>query len=435
MSSATRTPPAQGGNVKKQKRSLTHIDFDPRSPLVRRILFAVLAVLVAVVLIYQIGHVGRSRRGKLPTQTALNRTITRSIDADGYVVREESPLSVDVAGTLVPRVENGSKVRAGDPVARIFSGETDAQLLLELDGVESQISYYETINELDSSNIYENKSAYNQNISNSLFSLQDCISGNQLSSLPECVQDLSVNVTKRQIAVGQTVNVSERLSALYARRDTLDASLSSAGSLIADRAGYYVDHVDGCENDADYSAVLNADPQTVASLLEAEPHPPAGVGSKLITQFNWYMLCVVDSAEAALLSTGRKLNITFSGYSGGPIRMELVSVNEGADEKTALVFRCNLMNSEIASLRHEKVRICLEEYSGYAFDRSALRTVDNEVGVYVQLGNLVRFRKVEIAYSDDSIVLAAPKTDSGYLRLYDEIITKGTDLYDGKIIL
>ena len=144
----TRTAPAESGNVKKKKRSLTHIDFDPRSPVVRRVLLAALAVLVAVVLIYQVAHIGRSRSNKLNTQTALNRTISRSISADGYVVREESLLTANVSGTLVPRVENGSKVRAGDPVAKIFAGEADAQLLLELDGVETQIAYYENISAL-----------------------------------------------------------------------------------------------------------------------------------------------------------------------------------------------------------------------------------------------------------------------------------------------
>ena len=241
-----RTAPAESGNVKKKKRSLTHIDFDPRSPVVRRVLLAALAVLVAVVLIYQVAHIGRSRSNKLNTQTALNRTISRSISTDGYVVREESLLSANVSGTLVPRVENGSKVRAGDPVAKIFAGEADAQLLLELDGVETQIAYYENISDLDSANIYENKSAYNQNISNALFALLDCINDNDLSSLQQYVQDLNVNVTKRQIAVGEPVNVSERLSALYARRESLSASLSSAGSITADRSGYYVDRVDGC---------------------------------------------------------------------------------------------------------------------------------------------------------------------------------------------
>ncbi|MBQ6022136.1 MAG: hypothetical protein IJR51_00755 [Clostridia bacterium] len=431
----TRTAPAESGNVKKKKRSLTHIDFDPRSPVVRRVLLAALAVLVAVVLIYQVAHIGRSRSNKLNTQTALNRTISRSISADGYVVREESLLTANVSGTLVPRVENGSKVRAGDPVAKIFAGEADAQLLLELDGVETQIAYYENISDLDSANIYENKSAYNQNISNALFALLDCINDNDLSMLQQYVQDLNVNVTKRQIAVGEPVNVSERLSALYARRESLSASLSSAGSITADRAGYYVDRVDGCENDADYTAVLTADTATITSLLNTEPRTVGSTAGKLITQFNWYLLCVVDDLDAARLSVGQKVNVTFAGYSGGPIRMQLAAINEGEDNKTALVFRCNLMNSEIASLRCENVKICLEEYSGYAVDRKALRTVDGEVGVYVQLGNLVRFRKVEIVYSDENVILASSSSGNGYLRLYDEIITEGTDLYDGKIIL
>ena len=86
-------------------------------------------------------------------------------------------------------------------------------------------------------------------------------------------------------------------------------------------------------------------------------------------------------------------------------------------------------------MRKINIKIHTEEYAGYEIDRKALRTVDGEVGVYVQLGNVVRFKKVDIVYSDDSLVLSKKKEgESGYVCLYDEVIIEGTDLYDGKII-
>ena len=113
--------------------------------------------------------------------------------------------------------------------------------------------------------------------------------------------------------------------------------------------------------------------------------------------------------------------------------------NDGAGQ-TALVLSSDLMDAVLASFRKESVRIRLEEYTGYAVNKKAVRTVKNdagedEIGVFIQLGNIARFRRIEIVYSDDNIVLASNAEDkSGYLRLYDEIIIEGTDLYDGKII-
>lgn len=426
--------PANKNNIKRKKRSITNIDFELRSPFVRRVLFIVLAVIGVVFIIYQAASFGRSRLATLNTQTALSRTISKSIAAEGVVVREESILAANVSGTVVPRVENGSKVSAGDPVAEVFGSQRDAQYLLELDDVETQISHYEAIQGLSAGNIYENKDTYNQNISHALFELIGCIDRNELSSLSDYVETLSVSVTKKQIVVGTPVNVDVRLEQLYRRREALQGYISRGTALSADRAGYYVDKADGYESLADYATVQNSSPEDVRALLNALPARVSHNFGKLITQFNWYLLCCVNLESAESLSVGQKVNIALSGYSGGMLKMQLVAMNESSDGQIALVFRSNLMNSEIASLRMEDVKICLEEYSGYAVDKTALRTVDGEVGVYVQVGNIVRFRKVDIIYSDDSVIIASAGGGSGYLRRYDEIITEGTDLYDGKII-
>ena len=94
------------------------------------------------------------------------------------------------------------------------------------------------------------------------------------------------------------------------------------------------------------------------------------------------------------------------------------------------------MNAGLASLRMEEAKITLESYSGYAIDPSALRhrKEDDVWGVYVQLGSLVKFRKVSIIYQDESVAISEPVPDDGYLRLYDEIILKGVDLRDDKIL-
>lgn len=429
-----KTAPETGGAVKKKKPSFTNIDFELRSPLVRRILFGVIAAVAVLFLVFQISSMGKNKVAKLPTRTALVQTVTRSISTRGVVVREESVLTADTRGTVVPRVENGSKVSAGDPVAEIFTTDAAAMRLLELDDVNSQISYYEAIQSLNSGNIYENKDTYNQNIARSLFDLIGCAHNNDLSSLTQKVRSFSISVAKKQTVIGALSDVSGRLDMLYDRKLSLEDAIASGAYLTADRAGYYVDRADGYEGAADYAAVQTMLPEDVDGLLSAAPGTVSNNVGKLITQFNWYLLCSVSAEEAALLKVGQKVNILLSGYSAGQLTMQLAAMNEGADGRVALVMRSNLMNSEIASLRMENVKICLEEYQGFALEKTALRTVDGQVGVYVQVGNVIKFRKVEIIYTDETVVLAEVKSENGYLRQYDEIITEGTDLHDGDIV-
>lgn len=415
-------------------RKMTNIDFELKSPVIKGILiFAVVAV-IATFIIYHFS-VYTGSRDSLKTQTAVSRTITKSISAEGMVIREERVLSSEgVSGTVVPRVSNGSKVRSGDTVAEIFASAAAAEALMELDSLDAEIAYYEDIEQLSSGTMLPNKDSYNQNIAGALFDLLDCITENRLSDLNECVMELSLNSTKKQIVLGNKVSVDNILSSLYERRERIVSSVSSGTAVCADAAGYYVNKADGYEDMADYGNVLAITPEEVSSLISSYPKPVSNNMGKLITRFIWYIVCAVDRTEAESLSVNQKIGISIPGFFDNTVKMTLAAKNDGTGDKVALVFKSDLMNSDIAALRLENIKICLEEYSGYAVDKKALRTVDGETGVYIQLGNLVRFRKVQIIYSDDNIVLAAANSENGYLRLYDEIITEGTDLYDGKII-
>ncbi|MBQ7637976.1 MAG: hypothetical protein IJS90_03645 [Clostridia bacterium] len=432
---AQQTKKAEVRDINTIRRRMTNIDFEFRSPVIKGILIFAAVALIAAFSIYHIRMYTAGAKNTLKTQTAVSRTITKSIQAKGMVIREESVLSyAGLTGTVVPRVSNGHKVSSGDTVAEIFTSPGTAEKLMELDKLDAEIEYYEYIDALGSGAILPGKDAYNQNISRSLFDLLACIGKNDLAHLDDAVMDLSMNATKKQIALGKTVAVDSTLATLYNRRESLSSSISSGAAISADRAGYYVSKADGYEDLTDYGGVLQITPEDVERLLSESPKTVSNNVGKLITQFNWYIVCVVDRADSENVDLGSRVNVSIAGFSEETVRMTLAAKNEGPDDKVAMVLSCNLMDSEIASLRLENIKICLEEYSGYAVDKKALRTVDGETGVYIKLGNLVRFRKVKIVYSDDNIVLAEANGESGYLRLYDEIITEGTDLYDRKII-
>ena len=435
------SPARRSAEIKKfdGKRSrFTNIDFRLTNPVVTGVLVGLLALLILVFGVYQFVAMNK-KRSPLKTITAIEQTITRSISATGYVLREETVLRGGRYGTVVPEIPNGSKVAIGDTVANIFTSSEDADRILELRQVEKDIAYYENIESLATGSVFAGKDLYGRSISDSLYDLTNRIERNELGDLPEAFNDLSLWITRRQIAVGGTVNVSAVLDGLYSRRDALSHSKGNYSEVTAPAAGYYVNVADGNEGNAEYDSALQMTPETVDLLLDSASSatPPSNTVGKLITQFNWYYICVVNERDADMLPVGRKIRVTFDSVSDGELTMALRAKNPGEDGKVALVFSSNLMNAEIATLRIENAKIFLEEYSGYPVEPSALRTVDGEVGVYVQVGNIVRFRRVELSYTEGDTILIATKPKenvSGYIKLYDEIILEGTDLYDGKII-
>ena len=93
------------------------------------------------------------------------------------------------------------------------------------------------------------------------------------------------------------------------------------------------------------------------------------------------------------------------------------------------------MNENLADFRIEDVQIITKEYTGYKIKNSAIRTVDGVTGVYVVSGNLIGFRKVHIAYNDGEYsIVDNPDGESGFIRLYDEVVTKGVEMYDNKLV-
>ena len=62
-------------------------------------------------------------------------------------------------------------------------------------------------------------------------------------------------------------------------------------------------------------------------------------------------------------------------------------------------------------------------------------------GVYVRIGNEISFKQIEAIYSGEDYVISNVSVkdeniadDTEVLRVYDQIVTEGANLYDGKII-
>ena len=431
------TPTRKKGEIKKfntKKIRLTNIDFNTSNPVLTRIVMILLIVTVLVYGVYQF-IVLEKNKSPLKTQTALERTISRTVSVRGVVIRQESVLPSVASGTVVPAITNGSKVSQGDTVASVFSSASDAANILRLREVEKDISYYENIESLSFGSMYTDIETYRHNISKSLYAVTDLIESNHLSLLGDSLQELSLWTTRRQISTGTVVDVSEPLSRLESLRNRYTGAYGDSRLVTADRSGYYVNIVDGFESKTDYEAVLTMSTAEVQTLLDQTPQTGNTYVGNLITEFNWYYVCIAPEKETDPLRVGSTVTLTFPSMSVPNMKMTLRAKNPDGTGNTALVFSSNLMNAEVASLRLENAEILLESFTGFQVDMSALRKVDGVDGVYVQVGNIVQFRKAKKIYAENDIILiGAEEGESGYIRLYDEIILEGIDLYDGKII-
>lgn len=427
--------PGQVENPREQKVVPLH---KPRGSR-KNWLYAVLAVLVVGFCVYEIFRINYR---PVETEIALDATVEDAVTVEGFVVRDESYIRAEAAGTLVPLVTDGHRVAGGDAVAVVFSSEDAARNYTQLQQVREDIAYFESLqNKLGASTA--DVDVLEEQVYSAAQSFVLATRTGTPDTLASYAQDVCEAITSRQLSTGTQIDPSEKLASLRAQLQTLEAASGGYTTITADNPGYYISHVDGYEGVLSYADIADASGDTLAAALRAEPASQDALQScmgKLVDAFDWYIVCVLDADTAAGVASGDTLTVEFPLTSAEAVRATVEAVKPTSDGSTALVLSCNWMNQQYASLRTEQVRLVFDEITGLRVNNRAIREVEGEQGVYVVSGNLIEFKKIEIAYSDSEYSVCVTPTNEngyplgGYVERYDEIIVEGTDLYDGKIL-
>ena len=231
--------------------------------------------------------------------------------------------------------------------------------------------------------------------------------------------------------------LTQKITELSNELAALKSAKSNYSTISAPVSGYYISVVDGYENAADYDSVSSLKPADVDKIFASKSTVPADAMGKIVGRFDWYIVCNVPTDSVIGLEKDETIKVKFPNSSVGEVSAVIDSINDGGEGTSTIILRANEMNEDITHLRFEEVQIVKNEYTGYRVSNTAIRTVEGENGVYVLSGNRVKFRKIKILYSTEEYSIVekiSPEEEAGYLRIYDEIIIKGKDLYDGKVV-
>lgn len=410
-------------NVVKFKKGKKNLNF----------LYAAIAVFVVayfVVLLFRINY------KPVKTEIALQKTVSEASLTDAFIVRDEYPVEASASGTLVPLVEDGKRVASGDAVAVVFDNEESAKVYNEIQSVKEDIAYYSSLQNrvgVQTSDI----TPLDERIYSACTEFVEAVNKGSVGSYGECEEKIRNAMTSRQLATGSLIDPSDKLEKLNSRLSELESKKLGYNTIKAPHPGYYISLADGYENTVKYNDVMSLSTAQVSELLNSQPDKSKldKYMGKLFDDFNWYILCVIDYDNAVKLKIGDSVKIEFTMTTASPLKAKVALIGENVDGKAAVVFKSNLMSREYSSLRKEQIRITFSEYDGFEISNKAIREVDGQKGVYVQSGNIVEFKKINILYSDNEISICNnPENKSGFVELYDEIIVEGTDLYDGKVL-
>lgn len=398
----------------------------------RLIVSIALSLALILYLGYQIYSVNHD---VIKTEYALDYTFYQTIPLQGFFVRDESVLTNDQSGVLGYTQASGSKVSAGQTIARVFDTAQQAAIQTEIDQIDKTIKSLDGI-QVEGTQLAASAEILDSRINTAINQLQEITDRGHTQGLNSVSDDLLQLLNKKQVALGTAGSFNTYIEALNAQKAALVSQLGNSGAPVTvDQGGYFVNSADGCEDIIEYDSIEQLSVADVENALNAKTKDVACVG-KLVASSEWYIASVVEQSISQHISKDDWVEITIPLLSDQVYRCQVASLTmDYAAGKAVLVLRCSQMDGEVAKARVEKIQLRMNTYHGMRINQSAMRVVDGITGVYVVDGISAVFKPVEIIYSDTGFAICAYDTsNTDALKQYDEVIIRGGDLYDGKII-
>lgn len=391
--------------------------------------------LAAFALIF-VGHqLYASLYSSVTTSTALYYELCDGIDISAITVRDETVIKGNGNGVVHYVHDDGEKVAAGGTVARFYSSGEVSVALTELESLHKRLS---DVNEIMN---YNDTSATdmdlcNQKVDNAIYSFETNAAGGNFESISNDVADILTSVNRRQVATGESDGFAAVKASLEEKIASLESKVTNpTGSVVTERSGYFVSDIDGYEK---LLTVKKLDDITPSELKDIKPDATDTTGfiGKISSDYVVYFAAVLPYDKAHILAEGNVYTVQTQIKACKELKCTVTRISEPDDERNCVVvLSCSQMNSELATIRSFPMKIVIKKYEGLKVSSKALRVVDGRTGVYVVSALQAKFVETDVVYTGDSFIICKlQNSDTGRLRLYDEVIEKGSGLYDGKII-
>ena len=402
----------------------------------RFIIQTISAVLCLFLLIHVTFHSVNLDSNPYQTEVALTYSISDSAEASGVIVREEQVISGQASGGVVSyQQSDGTVVRKGSVIAEVYNSSNDISIRRQIRALEEQIAALSKVSDARSAE-YSSTETINRQINAEIDDYIALIHQGQVSDLSDSKAELLYLLSQKDVVMGEAESYASRITQLQTEVDSLNTRLS--GSLVqytSPEIGYFARMTDG------YEAVLtpnSINTMTVEQLRTFSREKVVFYNSnlgKIVTDHHWYYAAVLPAADAEKFILGDTVYLNFNMYNITqiPFTVKEVRTDESDPDHCMVLLSTSHMVPELLMVRNPSVQIDFTSYTGLRIPAKAKRYEGQQVGVYVQDGDVVRFKTINIIYENSEFILCGANPDlERPLEIYDQVIVEGTDLSDGK---
>lgn len=362
-------------------------------------------------------------------------TIEETIDFKGFALRDEKIIDTSASGTVIPLAHDGKRVANGDDIAVVCQNDDQAAAYTKLESLKHELERYKNINDPDGTQELS-ADKLNTKISDAYDDIMDAVTTGAYDELPDALTAYADKCATKQILTDGSIDLSAKLTSLENEIAALTAQNINYSSVKAPKSGYYINTIDGYESALSYKDALSLTSQQIESALNAEPAAVSGNSlGKIVESYKWYIVGETESQNSSYFKNGAKITVNFPKEGVNHVTM-LVEKADTQGDKMTVVLSCSLMDEAFANMRTEDMQIVTKSHTGYRVPSNVIRfDEDNNTGIYVLRGKIITFIPVEIIYTEDDFAIISSSSSNGKsVRLYDEVIIKGKDLEDGKVI-
>lgn len=390
-------------------------------------------------------------------EIALPATVSDTVEADGVLLFEESYLSGN--GELGYLVEDGERVSAGTPVAEIYTDASQAALRQQLTELQAKIALLQksqNVSTLQIDQLLRERAA-------AMYDLLDVLDRQEYGQTDEKSNSYLLEQNKLWIVTGDAADFTQQIREMTQQAQDVQSRLGSPEQITAPATGYFVRAAVSGRLAVGAEEILAMDAQQLQSYLDTEPELALdGCAGKLVSGFSWKYVgvCTAQQAEKLMGDNGKPLRtsvtISFPGRVENKLKATVSEIAIDPDNGLArFVLTCNTINGDVLRLNHASAQITVGDNTGLLVPASAVHYLKEDgtesetkgenyiPGVYVKFGNIARFCKIDPVDEEHPLIregeyiLVLPKGTDGsvsQVRIYDEIIVSGQNLYDGKLL-
>lgn len=361
-------------------------------------------------------------------------SIEQTFEFKGFVLRDETPVTSGSGGTSISLAVDGTRVAKGDCIAISCANNDDAAVYTRLKAAREEYNRLVALNNQNGVNELSSEKL-NDEIRIAYGDLLDKIFNNNFSAVSGSLEEFNNKSATRQIMSEGSIDLSEAITSLKEEIDSLESKNVKYTQVEAPASGYYINNLDGYETTLNYDEAEKLTIEQIVKAVETEADKTASASGKLVSSYLWYLAGVVDTKYTKSFPVGKNIVVNFPDEGLENVHMKVESA-EAVNGKLKVILSSTLMNETLANMRIENVEIVEQSYSGYKIPSNAIRfNEENHSGVYVLRGKIISFIEAEILYSqEDFVIVSSSRTGGRGLTLYDDVIIKGRDVYDGKVI-